>query len=311
VKHFAFIIALLGFWLPSASGALELAFPAVSTAVASDRSNGDSVFLPLNPFVEGPIDGISAEGPVLKQSWRVGSGTMTTLQMLTPLRDQLVTDGYEILFECEAAICGGFDFRYVLETLPEPEMHVALGDYRFLAAQKITGGTPEFASLIISRSANAGFVQLTQIGGSAAPRAVTTSTKAPPLTTIAAGPVGEQLESAGSATLDDLVFKVGKAELGDETFQSLQNLADYLAARPDRQVVLVGHTDSEGSLDGNVALSKRRAGAVVDRLVSEFGVALSQISADGVGYLSPRASNLTAEGRARNRRVEVILSSTN
>ena len=75
-------------------------------------------------------------------------------------------------------------------------------------------------------------------------------------------------------------------------------------------MVLVGHTDAEGALEGNIALSKRRATAVMERLVSVYGVEAAQVSADGVGFLSPLASNLTADGRAQNRRVEVVLTST-
>lgn len=289
---------------------MGLEFPALSTSLAERQSQSDSVFLPVGPFSEGKVRGVTAEGALRKQSWRVGAGTLTTLQILAPLREQLENAGYEVLFECEAAICGGFDFRFELETFPEPEMHVALGDYRYLAAQKIVEGRPEYASLIISRSGNAGFVQLTQVGAAAAPVRVTASTKAPATVTVNPGPVGEQLEATGHATLDDLVFKTGRSELGDTSFASLTALADYLKTRPDRQVVLVGHTDSEGSLQGNVALSKRRAAAVMERLIGSYGVPRSQVAADGVGFLSPIASNLTPEGRARNRRVEVILTST-
>lgn len=296
--------------LPCAATAMSLDFPALSTPVAEAQSNGDSVFLPLSAYHDGSVQGIHAEGTVRKQSWRVGSGTMTTLQMLVPLRDQLERAGYDVLYECEAAICGGFDFRYELETFPEPEMHVALGDFRYLAAQKVKNGLPEYASLVISRSANTGFVQLIQIGTDAAPVKVTASTKAPPEAVLSTGPLGETLEEAGHATLGDLVFKTGKSELGDARFASLRDLAEYLIARPDREIVLVGHTDSEGSLNGNIALSKRRAAAVMQRLVGSYGVDARQVTADGVGFLSPIASNLTADGRAKNRRVEVILTST-
>ena len=92
-------------------------------------------------------------------------------------------------------------------------------------------------------------------------------------------------------------------------FDSLQALADYLANAPDLQVALVGHTDSSGPLDVNIALSKRRAGSVLERLVSDYGVARKQLEAQGMGYLAPVASNLTQQGRDANRRVEVIITS--
>ena len=98
--------------------------------------------------------------------------------------------------------------------------------------------------------------------------------------------------------------------VGDQAFASLQALADYLRIYPDRTVALVGHTDSAGSLEANIALSKRRAKAVMEHLIKEYGVSAAQVNADGVGFLSPIASNLTSEGRAQNRRVEVVLTST-
>ena len=110
--------------------------------------------------------------------------------------------------------------------------------------------------------------------------------------------------------LGDLTFETGSSDLGAGDFASLRALADYLAERPGRRVTLVGHTDSSGSLEGNIALSKRRAGSVMDRLIRDYGVARRQIDAQGIGYLAPIANNLTETGREQNRRVEVIMTST-
>ncbi|KMW58706.1 Outer membrane protein [Candidatus Rhodobacter oscarellae] len=295
---------------PSAALALELEFPTQATPIAETSTSKDSVFLPTAAFSEGAKQGVTAEGAVTQMTWRVGAGSLTTLQLLKPLRVQLEAAGYQIAFECEDRQCGGFDFRYQLELLPEPDMHVSLGDYRYLLAQRHGDDGPEYASLVVSRSANAGFVQLTQVGATPQAATVVASTKAPRATVADAGPVGAQLEATGHATLGDLSFKPGRSELADQDFASLQGLAAYLTARPERTVVLVGHTDSEGSLAANVALSKRRAAAVMDRLVRALGVSRAQVSADGVGFLAPVATNLTKDGRAQNRRVEAILTST-
>lgn len=304
------LAALIGL-IAAPAAALQLEFPGVAHPSAEIFSPAGSYFMPVDRYVDGPVYGVTTEGSVSRMAWRVGSGGFTTLQILAPLRDQIAKSGFEILFECEAKECGGFDFRYQLDVLPEPEMHVNLGDYRYLAAERWSeDGQPEYAALIVSRSANTGFVQLTTIGPTQVAATVTTSTKAPPPTTEIAGPVGTQLERTGHATLDDLVFQPGSARLDEARFASLQSLADYLATRPDRTVMLVGHTDSDGALDKNIELSRRRAQAVMDTLVFELGVSPEQIAAEGVGYLAPIASNLTAEGRTLNRRVEVILTST-
>lgn len=70
---------------------------------------------------------------------------------------------------------------------------------------------------------------------------------------------------------------------------------------------MVGHTDSVGGLDGNLALSRRRAEAVTAALVREYGVAGSRLTSNGVASPAPVASNASDEGRARNRRVELVL----
>jgi len=305
----AALISGLCLVMPAMAHALSLEFPGSANAVAEESAANDSYFLPTAPFDEGKLDGITAEGAVRQQTWKLNQSNLTTLQILAPLRDQLQADGYQALFECEARDCGGFDFRYQMDLLPEPDMHVNLGDFRYFAGKR---GDSDYVGLIVSRSASTGFVQLTRVGAAAQIATVTASTKAPPPRTALtqAGPMGEQLEIAGHATLDDLFFKTGSSQLGEQEFVSLANLAGYLSARPDRQVVLVGHTDAQGALDGNITLSRKRASAVMKRLVDAHGVSPAQVSADGVGFLAPRASNLTDEGRTQNRRVEVILRST-
>ena len=110
--------------------------------------------------------------------------------------------------------------------------------------------------------------------------------------------------------LDDLVFASGKAVLEGRDYASLAQLADWLEAHPDRRVTVVGHTDATGALAGNVALSMQRAAAVRDVLVATYGVNAAQVDAQGAGYLAPRDTNQTPEGRQKNRRVEVMLTST-
>jgi OOP family OmpA-OmpF porin len=123
-----------------------------------------------------------------------------------------------------------------------------------------------------------------------------------------AGDIVAQLETAGHVVLADLDFASGSASLGDGPVQSLDAMVAYLLANPTRQITFVGHTDATGSLAANVALSRRRAEAAQAYIVSR-GVPAGQVAADGVGFLAPRATNLTAEGREANRRVEAVLIS--
>ncbi|WP_417524615.1 OmpA family protein [Marinovum sp.] len=290
-----------------AQEAQDLALPAGAALTFEERSDPGSYALPTGAFVEGRLPVEVIEGAVLRQSWRVPGDIRTTLQLLGPLRTQIAASGYEILFDCKTRQCGGFDFRFATEVLPGPGMYVDLTDFRFLAARDDEGGA---ISVLVSRSAAAGFVQIIRVGAaadevlSAAPGPVA---EIQPRTT---GPVADQLETLGRVVLTDLSFETGSANLGEGSFDSLSALARYLAAFPDRRIALVGHTDSVGTLENNIALSRRRATSVRDRLVADYGVNAGQLEAGGMGYLSPLASNLTPEGREANRRVEAVLVST-
>jgi outer membrane protein OmpA-like peptidoglycan-associated protein len=109
-------------------------------------------------------------------------------------------------------------------------------------------------------------------------------------------------------TLGDVLFDAGRAQLSPGATQPLDQLAQFLKEHPQRTVVIEGYTDSAGSDALNRALSEKRAIAVKSRLI-ERGIASSRVSARGMGDTSPVASNDTAAGRQRNRRVEIVLSS--
>jgi OOP family OmpA-OmpF porin len=292
---------------------LEFVAPAVATVVENQPLS--SYALPIGPWRDSIVPTRILEGARTDAAWRIDAAGLTTLQLLAPLRDQLLAAGYRILWECETLACGGFDFRFAIDVLDEPDMHVDLGDFRFLAAERDGSDGPEAVSILVSRSSGAGFVQMISMGaaldaGSSGLAAqdepdATPPAPQPPPTDFAAA-----LETGGSVPLDDLIFESGSAELGKGNFDSLDALAAYLAANPGRIVALVGHTDASGGLAGNVALSTARAASVRDRLVQEHGVPAQQVMAEGVGYLAPRATNLTPEGRAKNRRVEVMITST-
>lgn len=324
--------------VPFAADAFGLDLPGnAQQAVARIEAMG-SYALPVSAWRNGNIETHQTEGEVVQQAWHLPGDRSTTLQILKPLRHQLVADGFDILFECEARQCGGFEFRYGMDVLPEPEMHVDLGDFRYLAAQRLSNGEAEHVSLMISRSASRGFVQVVRVGApTAQTAALVTSTKSPTTdgaadtvlrlaTNDSAKPerlarterkqsdtpatMIEQLVGTGRSVLGDLSFKTGSSQLNGDQFDSLTALAAFLIENPGKEIVLVGHTDAEGSLASNVALSKKRAGSVLQRLANEHGIAKSRMKAEGVGYLMPLATNATEEGRNLNRRVEVVISTT-
>lgn len=310
------VLAALAGLMPLYAHAVELKIPGNAARVSDQVQPVASTAIPVSAYSQGTVQTIAAEGRISTEVWQLRNLNLSTFQIMLKLRKQLTDDGFEILLNCAEVECGGFDFRYEIDLLPEPEMHVDLGDYRFLSAQKtIDDQPPEYVSLMVSRSANTGFVQVKRIR----PKTETETTisalqdptdlaKTPPI--LATGSLALLLTTTGSAPLEDLEFQTGSSRLGDKSFGSLKELSEFLKSNPELTVALVGHTDAEGSLANNLALSKRRAASVMERLVLAYGVSVSQMEAAGVGYLAPRGSNQTETGRTQNRRVEVILTST-
>lgn len=313
------LIAACLLLLPTLAGALDFTFPAPATVTNRRDEALGSYQLPVGAWKDGQMKTLPVEGPLTRIAWRLQTTTETTLQILSPLRAQLIGQGFAVLYECSTQACGGYDFRYGMVLLPEPDMHVDLGDFRYLAAERPGAKGPEYVALMVSRSSGAGYVQLTQIGrdpvlAAAGPQPpqpeASDATRAGTTTPDTAGSLGAALVANGAVTLDGLRFKSGAGGLAPGDYPSLSALADWLKADPKREVTLVGHTDDSGGLAANIALSRERARSVMDQLVQRYGVDKSQLSAEGVGYLSPRATNLTDAGRRMNRRVEAVLTST-
>jgi outer membrane protein OmpA-like peptidoglycan-associated protein len=302
--------ALLLAILPGVAGAISLDLPASASMQTEELRPADSFALPVGAFAEGVIPTQNVEGDVSFRTWRIDSPGLTTLQILSPLRQQLSREGFETLFECRSDQCGGFDFRFGTEVVPAPAMFVDLADFRFLSARHKTSSGPEYIALMISRSARAGFLQVVQVGSAPAPAR---PAELPPPAEAPVSFAGSKtaaladLAEVGRVVLGDLTFASGSADLDDTVFASLKALASLLADNQSWQIALVGHTDATGSADANLLISQRRAEAVKERLVMSYETDGSRIEAAGAGYLAPIASNLTQEGRAANRRVEVVL----
>ena len=104
--------------------------------------------------------------------------------------------------------------------------------------------------------------------------------------------------------MSNLEFETGKSVIKNESFAYLDLLANMLKKHPQWSVVVKGHTDNVGNADKNLQLSKDRAAAVCDYLISK-GVQKENIESEGFGQTKPIASNNTKAGRAKNRRVEI------
>jgi len=116
----------------------------------------------------------------------------------------------------------------------------------------------------------------------------------------------EKIDKKGHLALDGIFFKTGKATLTEKSVSALKNISEYLNSNKGKKYFIVGHTDNVGNFTANMTLSENRAKAVMNELISKYGVSTEQLKAYGVANLSPMVSNTTDEGKAKNRRVEIV-----
>ncbi|NCV66975.1 MAG: OmpA family protein [Rhodobacteraceae bacterium] len=229
--------------------------------------------------------------------------SITPEQVAAPIRQALRDAEFQITLDCMSNECGGFDYRVNTPIISPPNMYVNLRDFLSMTGTK---GSDQIINILISRIGERVYIQERRVDP-AADAPVTTSQ----ITTIARPKIAtnmiDQFIQTGAITLDGLDFTSGSTNLGEGPFSILSELADYLRQNPNTKIVLVGHSDAVGGLEGNIAISKQRAEAVRQRLISKYGIQKSRITAQGIAYLSPRASNQTPKGREKNRRVEAVV----
>lgn len=251
------------------------------------------------------------DGPVKRRgdtsSARTIEGTVRHIAYVAPAgasiaevtrnyRNKLEIAGYEIGFQCKTKECGGGNLAYQVAVLPIPQMTVDPFNFRYLNASRSDGMRSETVALMLSVDNRQRVrVHLTSIVlGELEDKMVD------------AAQMAKGLGDEGHVAIYGIYFDVDSATLKPESEPALQEIAKLLGEQPSLRLIVVGHTDNQGKLGYNMDLSKRRARAVVQALTAKHGIASGRLSSAGVGYLAPVASNAAEEGRALNRRVELI-----
>jgi outer membrane protein OmpA-like peptidoglycan-associated protein len=121
-----------------------------------------------------------------------------------------------------------------------------------------------------------------------------------------ASTMDKSIKESGKATLYGIYFDTGKADVKPESEAAMKEIVKLLKNDATLKLYVVGHTDNTGTMEVNMKLSQDRAMAVVNELVSKYSVGASRLKACGDGPTAPVASNDSEEGRALNRRVELV-----
>jgi outer membrane protein OmpA-like peptidoglycan-associated protein len=126
------------------------------------------------------------------------------------------------------------------------------------------------------------------------------------LITVNAESLANDINRTGHASVYGIYFDTAKADIKPESDATLNEIAKLLQGDSTLKLYVVGHTDNQGALDMNMDLSRRRADAVLAALTTKYAVPASRLKAYGCGPYSPVASNDSEDGRAKNRRVELV-----
>jgi outer membrane protein OmpA-like peptidoglycan-associated protein len=126
------------------------------------------------------------------------------------------------------------------------------------------------------------------------------------MVTVDATEMDKQISANGKVALYGIYFDFNKAEVRPDSEAALMEIGKLLQSRPALAILVVGHTDAVGGFESNRSLSQRRAEAIVASLVSKQGIDRKRLFPVGVSFASPIATNSIEEGRAKNRRVELV-----
>tara|TARA_Y200000002_G_scaffold327947_1_gene291316 strand:- start:295 stop:1212 length:918 start_codon:yes stop_codon:yes gene_type:complete len=295
VKLFSNTLASLVCLMSTYVFALELPYSA--RLVLSDETDVKNISVEISAWDrEKGISRLDFRGRTTTKVFQIDGTSLTLDQMLQPIITHLNDKQFSIELYCNTNVCGGFNFRKNLTVSNPPFMLVNVANYSVITAVKNSSAI----SLVASKLGNTIYLQILSIG--------TTDND---LILQDQEPLKDnyssKLKEDGAIVLDDLIYRSGSADLGPGPFESLSDLANFLKGTPSSSIILVGHSDAIGELRKNIELSRNRAQAVVDRLIKDYGIDQSRISAQGIGFLSPKTNNSTEKSRKKNRRVEAIL----
>jgi len=259
----------------------------------------DEFTLPLGKLKESePEKSQHLEGKVTRIAYDAPAGR-SILEIYRNYESALKKGGFEILWACvnnEGCGNGG------------PKLYTPKGSddwswgagQRYLSAKASRPEGNVYVSLHIGQWSN------TDRGSALLLYVVEVKPMEADLVKVDAAALASDIGRTGHSAVYGIYFDTGKADVKPESDDALKEIAKLLSQNAQLKLLVVGHTDNVGTLASNMDLSKRRADAVVQVLAARHGINAARLTAQGAGPLAPVASNKSEEGRARNRRVELV-----
>ena len=276
----------------------------------------DEFLLPLGPAVWNdardkkiPETSRQLEGLITRILYR-GPDERSSLEILRNYRSALEGAGFEIMFSCgsdcgnnfSALLYGPMAMR-IMNTDTSGSAFDIPQDVRYLAA-RLENETRNVHVAVMTAFDN-GFGELSK-----RPVTLLQIIESKPMDTnmvqVDAEAIGKGIDSTGHMAIYGVEFDTGSATIKPASAVVLGEIAKLLDSRPQLNLMVIGHTDNKGTFEYNLNLSSQRAHSVTRYLVEQHGIDQGRLQSGGVGYQAPVASNDTPEGRARNRRVELV-----
>lgn len=313
-----------------------------SFIVAYERKSFAEFTLPLSPIekvaperltqqrnrVHEPKNKRALEGAYTRIAYLLPA-ERSPLEVVRNYQDEIKSKAGKVLFECKGAECGGdpqrglgggggdmsfasflyppervtdahgtnaycavmehtTDQRYTAAELPQSGAHVSVLAYAIVAPDRSDA----------CHAFNGRTVAVVDI--------VEAKDREKKMVTVDAGEMARSIGTTGRVALYGIYFDFNKADVKPESDSTLEQIGALMKQQAALKLLVVGHTDNVGSFSFNMDLSQRRAAAVVAALSTRFSVGKERLTPVGVSFASPVAPNKTDEGRAKNRRVELV-----
>lgn len=236
----------------------------------------------------------TVEGRVYDVAYRNPEGR-SPIEVYRNYEQALTGAGFKSVYVCKDAGCGeGGNFNYNALRFLSP-------DYfrRLLVAKLVRPEGDVFVQVLVQ-------AQTAMMAGTSQIEIVEAKAMQTGMVTADAAALGRDIGSTGHVALYGIYFDTAKAVVKPESEPTLKEVGKLLGNDSRLRLTVVGHTDAVGDLATNLELSRARARAVVEALTARHGVSAARLRSDGVGPLAPVATNRTADGRAKNRRVDLV-----
>ena len=310
-----------------------------SKIISYFHKNFDSFTLPLsaleakkdkrdehNNILFAPKSSKELEGERVRVVYIIPNN-VTPLEVIRNYKQELKTKGAKILFECKGSECGGDAHR--ASSGGGGDMSLAM----FLSSQSdvstynkdfsngdcalrsginnqhfFSAELPKYNTYlsVLTYTSNGSWCSKFNNRVIAIVDAVIVKKREQKMVVIKANEMSKKIKQDGKIALYGIYFDTDKATIKANSKPTLDEIAKMLKSDKSLKILIVGHTDNQGNFEYNLNLSKRRAKAVLNKLASSYGISKSRLKSFGVSFSAPVASNQTEEGRAKNRRVELV-----